>query len=45
MFVPFVFLKLDLNSYNSFELSWVDKVTTGAHSFVSVISIAKSDWD
>ena len=45
LFHLIVFLKLDLNSYNSFELSWVDKVTTGAQSFASVISIAKLDWD
>ena len=29
--------KPDLNSWSSFALSWVDKVTTGKESFVSVI--------
>ena len=34
MFQLIVFLKPD---FNSFALSWVDKVTTGKYSFVSVI--------
>ena len=32
-----VILKPDFNCCNSFALSWVDKVTTGTESFVSVI--------
>ena len=31
-----VLLKPDFNCFNSFTLSWVDKVTTGTLSFVSV---------
>ena len=38
IFIGVVFLKPDFNCYNSFALSWVDKVTTWTQSFVSVIA-------
>ena len=35
--------KPDFNSWSSFALSWVDKVTTGKESFVSVFeNVARS---
>ena len=37
IFIPVVFLKADFNYSSSFVLSWVDKVTNGTLSFVSVI--------
>ena len=37
LFQLFVLLKSHLNRFNSFTLSWVDNVTTGKQSFVSVI--------
>ena len=33
-----VCLNPDFNCYSSFVLSWVDRVTTGTQSFVSVIA-------
>ena len=30
-------VSLDFNCFNSYTLSWVDKVATGTESFVSVI--------
>ena len=38
MFQLLVLLKPDFNCWSNFALSWVDKVTTGTWSFVSVIS-------
>ena len=38
-----VLLKPDFNCFNSFTLSWVDKVTTGTLSFVSV-TINVGSW-
>ena len=32
------FLKPDSSSFNSFRLSWIDKVTTGTSNLVSVIA-------
>ena len=37
LFPLIVFLKPDFNCWSNFALSWVDKVTTGTQSFVSVI--------
>ena len=37
-----VFLKHDNNCFNSFRLSWVDKVTTGTWNFVSGIVNVRS---
>ena len=37
LFQLIVLLKPDFNSVNNFALSWVDKVTNGTWSFVSVI--------
>ena len=37
MFQLLVLLKQDFNYWSNFALSWVDKVTTGTWSFVSVI--------
>ena len=37
LFQLIVLLKPDSNCFNSFTLSWVDKVTTGISRFVSVI--------
>ena len=37
MFELIVLLKPDFNSYDSFALSWVDKVTKGTWSFVYII--------
>ena len=38
LFQLIVLLKRDFNCWNDFALSWVDKVTTGTLSFVSVIA-------
>ena len=38
LFQLIVLLKLDFNCWSNFGLSWVDKVTTGTYSFVSVIA-------
>ena len=37
LFQLIVLLKPDFNCWSNFALSWVDKVTTGTYSFVSVI--------
>ena len=36
-FQSIALLKPDFNYYNSFALSWIDKVTVGTQSFVSAI--------
>ena len=38
LFQLIVLLKADFNCWSNFALSWVDKVTTGTKSFVSVIA-------
>ena len=38
LFQLIVLLKPDFNCWSNFALSWVDKVTTGTCSFVSVIA-------
>ena len=38
LFQLIVLLRPDFNRWSNFALSWVDKVTTGTKSFVSVIA-------